>query len=83
MSKQEGENKWTEREGKGELDMVCMFLYVAFSALMDPAATGLSQGNLGFSCFDYVKIDSSLQIPDLICPKWLYLQSDAVMLNGG
>lgn len=49
---------------EGEIDVVCLFLPVASAALMDPAATGKSQGNLGFSCFDYIKIDSSPQTPD-------------------
>lgn len=50
-----------DREGEGEI-YVCLFLPVASAALM--GATGRLQGNLGFSCFDIIKIDTSLQTPD-------------------
>lgn len=66
VSEKEGEREWTERNGEGEIDVVCLFLPVASAALMDPAATGQSQGDLGFSCFDYIKINSSLQTPDQV-----------------
>lgn len=60
-SKRAGRRKGMDREGEGEI-YVCLFLPVASAALM--GATGRLQGNLGFSCFDIIKIDTSLQTPD-------------------
>lgn len=51
MCEQDGEEEWTEREGEGEIDVVCLFLSVASAALMDPATTGQPRGNLGCCLF--------------------------------
>ena len=58
-SEKKTENKWTEKESW----TLCLFLPVASAALMDMVASGQPQGNLGFSCFDHIKIDSSPQTP--------------------
>lgn len=82
MRRKEKRNE-QKREGEGQKDAVCLFLPMASAALMDPAATGQSQGNLGFSCFDFIKIDSSPQTPDQPYG-YLYVLCDHIsMLNDG